>query len=33
MKARHIEWNETYKCKCRFDGSVCNNKQHWNNGK
>ena len=23
----HIEWHETYKCKCRLDGSVCNNKK------
>ena len=30
---RHIEWNETCKCKCRLDASVCNNKQFWNNGK
>ena len=25
-----IEWNETCKCKCRLDASVCNNKQRWN---
>ena len=24
---RHIEWNETCKCRCRLDASVCNNKQ------
>ena len=30
---RHIEWHETYKCKCRLDGSICNNKQEWNNNK
>ena len=24
---RHIEWHETYKCKCRLDSSVCNKKQ------
>ena len=23
---RHIKWYETYKCKCRLDASVCNNK-------
>ena len=23
---RHIEWNETCKCKCRSDARVCNNK-------
>ena len=21
----HIEWHETFKCKCRLDASVCNN--------
>ena len=26
-EARHIEWHETCKCKCRLDGSVCDNKQ------
>ena len=30
---RHIEWHETYKCKCRLDASVCNNKQRWNDDK
>ena len=29
----HIEFHETCKCKCRLDGSVCNNKQRWNDGK
>ena len=24
-EARHIKWHETCKCKCRVDGSVCNN--------
>ena len=24
---RHIEWRETFKSKCRLDGSVCNSKQ------
>ena len=32
-KTRHIKWHETSKCKCRFDASVCNNKQHWHNDK
>ena len=27
---RYIEGHETYKCKCRLDASVCNNKQSWN---
>ena len=26
-EARHIEWYETCKCKCRLDANVCNNKQ------
>ena len=29
-ETRHIEWHETCKCKCTLDGSVCNNKQRWN---
>ena len=29
-EARHIEWHETCKCKCRLDLSVCSNKQRWN---
>ena len=32
-ETRHIEWHETYKCKCSLDASVCNNKQHCNNEK
>ena len=32
-EARHIEWNESFMCKCRLDASVCNNKQRWNNDK
>ena len=32
-EARHIEWHKTCKCKCRFDVSVCNNKQRWNEDK
>ena len=32
-ETRHIEWHEPCKCKCRLDGSVCNNKKHWNNDK
>ena len=32
-ETRRIEWHETYKCKCRFEHSVCNNKQHWNDDK
>ena len=29
-ETRHIKWNETCKCKCRLDASVCNNKQRCN---
>ena len=29
-ETRYIEWHETCKCKYRLDGSVCNNKQCWN---
>ena len=32
-EAKHIEWHETCKCKCRLDGSFCKNKQRWNNNK
>ena len=28
-KTKHTEWHKTCKCKCRFDASVCNNKQRW----
>ena len=30
---RHTEWHETFKCKCKLDSGVCNNKQRWNNDK
>ena len=33
MKQDKIEWYETYKRKCRLDGSVCNKRQHWNEDK
>ena len=29
-ETRHIEWNETCKCECKFEANVCNNKQRWN---
>ena len=32
-QTKHIEWHETCKCKCRFDASVRNNKQRWNEDK
>ena len=32
-ETRHIKWHETYKCICRLDAIVCNNKQRWSNDK
>ena len=32
-ETRYIKSHETYKCKCRLDASVCNNKQRWNDDK
>ena len=32
-ETRRIEWYVTCKCKCRFNSSVCNNKQRWNDYK
>ena len=33
-ETRYTEWHETCKWKCRLlDGSVCNNKQCWNDDK
>ena len=32
-ETRHIEWNETCKCECKFGANICNNKQRWNNNK
>ena len=32
-ETRYIKWHEMCKCKCRLNASVCNNKQHWNDGK
>ena len=32
-ETRHIKWHKTFKCKCRLDASVCNNKQRWNEDK
>ena len=31
-EARRIEQHEMCKCKCRFNTSICNNKQRWNAG-
>ena len=27
MKKIYIKWDETFKCECRLDAIVCNNKQ------
>ena len=32
-ETRHIERHETFKCNCRLDASVCNNKQRCSNDK
>ena len=32
-ETRHTEQHEMCKCKCRLDGSVCNNKERWNDHK
>ena len=32
-ETRHIKWHETCECKFRLNGSVCNNKQRWNDDK
>ena len=32
-EARHIEWHDTCKSKCRLDARVSNNKQRWNKDK
>ena len=33
MQFNGMEWNETCKCKCNLNSSVCNNKQRSNNDK
>ena len=32
-ETRHIKWHEAYKCECKFEANVCNNKQRWNKAK
>ena len=32
-ETRHMKWHETYKCICRLDAIICNNKQSWNKDK
>ena len=29
-ETRNVLWHESYKCVCRLNSSVCNNKQIWN---
>ena len=29
-ETRHIKWHGTWRCICRLDAIVCNNKQRWN---
>ena len=30
---KHIKWHETFKCECKLNAIVCNNKQRWNKNK
>ena len=32
-ETKHLTWHETCKCICRLSGSVCNNRQRWNEDK
>ena len=32
-ETRLVKWHEACKCKCRLNGSACNDKQHWNDDK
>ena len=32
-ETRFIKWHEKYKCECRFNAIICNNKQRWNKNK
>ena len=32
-ETRDTKWHKIYKCKCRLDANVCNNKQRWNENK
>ena len=32
-EAKNIKRNETFKCECRLNAIVCNNKLRWNKGK
>ena len=32
-ETRFIEWHKKYKCECRLDAIISNNKQEWNKNK
>ena len=32
-QTKHIKWQESCKCECKLNSSVCNNKQRWNEDK
>ena len=32
-KTKQIKWRESYKCVCRLDPIICNNKENWNKDK
>ena len=32
-ETKFITWHEKYKCKCKLDAIICNNKQRWNKNK
>ena len=32
-ETRFIEWHKKYKCECRLDAIISNNKQKWNKNK
>ena len=29
-ETKNMKWHETYKCECRLDAILCNDKQSWN---
>ena len=32
-ETKNMKWHETYKCECRLDAILCNDKQRWNKNK
>ena len=32
-ETKNMKWHEAWKCECRLDAIVCNDKQRWNNDK